>query len=398
LIAKKEIDPKDDLVLEGITIEDINEVIKTYKLKCPACDGEFKEANSFNLMFPLQVGADKESDNVAYLRGETAQVIFTHVKLLAEISRLKLPFGIAQIGKAFRNEISPRDFLFRVREFEQMEIEFFTHPKKKDDCPYYNDIKSQKINYYDNKKQTAATIDKLKANKWLKYWLALEYQWFLELGINAENIRVRQHTDQELAHYAQACFDIEYKFPFGWKEIYGNADRGTFDLMQHEKTSKKDLKLFDEETKEKTLPAVASEPSQGVGRAFLALMFDAYNDDKKRGNIVLKLNSRIAPVKVGIFPLVSNKENLLKVAYGVFDDLKEELHCQFDKSGSVGRRYARADEIGIPFCITVDFDSLEDKSVTIRDRDSTKQKRIKISDLRETLKNLIEGKTTFSKI
>lgn len=383
---------KDALVLEGINDEEINKVIKAYDLRCPKCKSEFKEANDFNLMFPVSVGAGKESDSVAYLRGETAQVIFTNFKILAETNRVKLPFGIAQVGKAFRNEISPRDFLFRVREFEQMEIEFFVHPDKIDDCPQHSEVNGMKINYYDNKKESKTTIGKLPANKWLQYWIAKQYEWFLDMGIRPENMRIRQHAKQELAHYASACFDIEYNFPFGWKEIYGNADRSDFDLSQHEKTSKKELKIFDEETKKKILPVVASEPSQGVGRAFLALMFDAYSTRKDESNndvVVLKLHPKLAPFKVAVFPLVNKLD---EQASEVFRLLKQDFNCFYDRSGSIGRRYARQDEIGTPYCITVDFDSEKNKDVTIRDRDSTEQVRIKMSDLRSVLSDLIAGK------
>lgn len=388
---------KDKLILEGINAEEINKVILAYNLRCPNCKAIFKEPKSFNLMFPVNVGAEKDKESTAYLRGETAQVIFTNFKLLAETNRVKLPFGIAQIGKAFRNEISPRDFLFRVREFEQMEMEFFTHPNEKDDCPEYSKVKNIKINFYDNKKESKTSIDTLPANKWLKYWLAKEYEWFVENGINPENLRIRQHAKSELAHYAKACFDIEYNFPFGWKEIYGNADRGDFDLSQHEKASKKELRLFNEETKEKILPHVASEPSQGVGRAFLAFMFDAFNFDKERGNVVLKLNSSLTPVKAAVFPLMK-KDGLDKKAEEVYSLIKKEFNCFYDVSGSIGRRYARQDEIGTPYCITIDHDSLKKNDVTIRDRDTTKQIRIKIKDLKETLNKLLNGEIDFKSL
>ena len=385
---------KDELVLEGITDEEINKVIKAYEIKCPKCGSEFKEANSFNLMFPLNVGAGKESDSTSYLRGETAQVIFTNFKLITETNRVKLPFGIAQVGKAFRNEISPRDFLFRVREFEQMEIEFFVHPDQREECPFYGEVKDIKINYHDNSKQSAIAIDKLPCNKWLRYWMAKEYEWFLEMGVKPENLRVRQHAEQELAHYASACFDIEYHFPFGWKEIYGNADRGDFDLAQHEKTSKKDQKIFDEETQKKVLPHVASEPSQGVGRAFLALMFDAYDDDAERGNIVMHFDPAVAPVKVGVFPLVK-KDPVGPKAQEIYNDLKKKFVAVYDTSGSIGRRYARNDEVGTPYCVTVDFDTIEKDDVTIRDRESTKQARVKISELSSVLSKLLAKEMQF---
>lgn len=388
---------KDQLVLEGITDEEINKVIKAYDLKCPSCKSQFKEANAFNLMFPLNVGAGKESDSTAYLRGETAQVIFANFKSIFETNRLKLPFGIAQVGKSFRNEISPRDFLFRVREFEQMEIEFFVHPDKREDCPQYDEVKDVKLKFYDNKKESQIKIDKLPCNRWLRYWIAKEYEWFLELGVKAENLRIRQHADEELAHYAGACFDIEYKFPFGWKEVYGNADRRDFDLGQHEKTSKKDMKIFDEATQQKVLPHVASEPSQGAGRAFLAVMFDAYDDDKERGNIVLHFDPSVAPVKVAVFPLLK-KEPLLDKAQAIYQDIKERFVTSYDVSGTVGRRYARNDEIGTPYCVTVDFDSLEKDDVTIRDRDTTEQVRVKISELRDILDKLIRKELDFKSL
>jgi len=228
-------------------------------------------------------------------------------------------------------------------------------------------------------------VSKKIAGEWHVYWLKELYQWFIDIGIKKENLRLREHLKDELAHYSSACFDIEYQFPFGWKEIHGNANRGTFDLEQHEKVSKKSMAVFNEETKDKVIPRVI-EPSQGTDRAFLAIMFDAYEDDKKRGNVVLKLKPSIAPVKVAVFPLVNKLE---KEAKNVYNSIRKEFTTTFDRSGSVGRRYARADESGIPYCITVDFDSKDDKSVTIRDRNTTKQVRVKIDDLKEKLTDLI---------
>ncbi len=371
---------------EGKSVDDILTIIKDNKLKCPSCGGGFKEPEHFNLMFKSEVGA--KEGNLAYLRPETAQSIFTNFKLVYDNARMKLPFGIAQTGKAFRNEISPRDFLFRCREFEQFEIEFFCHPDKLNDCLGYNKIKSLEFNYFDGKKQKKAKISDLKASKWHAYWLAEFYRFFLELGLSKDKLRITKHNKEKLAHYAAACFDIEYKFPFGWKEIHGNADRKQFDLTQHSKLSKNDMSIFDEETKQKIVPYVASEPSQGIGRAFLAFMFDAYDDDKKRGNIVLHLHPKLAPVKVGVFPLVNKLD---KEAKAVYDMLKDEFTCIYDRSGSVGRRYARADEAGVPFCCTIDFDSQKDKSITIRDKNSTKQVRVKISEIKETVRKLLEG-------
>jgi len=353
------------------------------------------EILEFNLMFKTNVGPLQDEKSVSYLRPETAQLIFANFKLVLDTTRQKLPFGIAQIGKAFRNEISPRDFLFRTREFEQMEIEYFIHPKEIK-CKYLNDL-NFKFNILtaelqkQNKQHLEMTIgDMLKHNllgEWHAYWLKEVYNWFLSLGINPNNLRTREHLKDELAHYSSACFDIEYKFPFGWREIHGNANRGQFDLEQHKKLSKQNLEVYDEESKEKILPRVI-EPSQGVDRAFLAFMFDAYNDDKERGNIVLKLNPKLAPIKLGIFPLVNKLEAEAKKVY---EELRKEFSCQYDRSGSVGRRYARADEIGIPFCITIDFDTLKDDSITIRNRDTTRQIRVKIGNIKETVSKLING-------
>ncbi len=382
---------------DGIAAEKINEIIKQHNIKCPKCKGNLKEAKAFNLMFTTTVGAGDESALTSYLRPETAQLIFANFRQIADIGRVKLPFGIAQIGKAFRNEISPRDFLFRSREFEQFEIEFFVHPKKVNECVFYDEIKDFELNVltaerkeknmeHDELKISELVERKIFKTKWHAYWTAKYYQWFLKYGIKKENLRLREHAKEELAHYASACFDIEYRFPFGWKEIHGNADRGQFDLNQQAKESKKDLSIYDEETKEKVIPYVASEPSQGIERAMLAFLFEAYKDDKERGNIVLNLHPKLAPVKVGVFPLVNKLD---EEARKVYNELKNDFVTTFDRSGSIGRRYARADEQGIPFCITVDFDTLNDKSVTIRDRDTTKQERVKIDDLKKVLRELL---------
>ena len=373
-------------------------------LKCAKCNQELESRGQFNLMFSTQVGPVTAKENIAYLRPETAQVIFTNYKLVQESARKKLPFGIAQTGKAFRNEISPRDFLFRSREFEQFEIEFFVNPNKVNECPHIKEVEKMKVQILTQKNQEKneehielsikEIIEKKIASSWHAYWLAQFYKFFTDLGIKKENLRLREHLKDELAHYASACFDIEYKFPFGWKEIHGDADRGQFDLKQHMEFSKASLEYFDEESKEKVIPYVAAEPSQGIDRAFLTFLIDAYNNDQERGNIVLRLDPRLAPVKIGIFPLV-NKLN--KDARKVYDLLKEEFVCQFDTSGSVGRRYARADETGIPYCITFDFDSLKDKAVTIRNRNDTKQIRVKTNKLKDVLNKLLNNELKFDK-
>ncbi|MBU0536579.1 MAG: glycine--tRNA ligase, partial [Nanoarchaeota archaeon] len=255
---------------DGISKEDISKLVKENKIKCPNCKGELGEPRQFNLMFETNVGP--VSGNISYLRPETAQLIFTNFRLVQEHARMKLPFGIAQVGKAFRNEISPRDFMFRCREFEQFEIEFFVHPKKADDCPMLKDFEKMEVNILlegdkEHKKMAIKDmVTKKILSKWHAYWLSQFYKFFLDLGINKDNLRIRQHVKDELAHYARACFDLEYNFPFGWKEIHGNADRQSFDLTQHANASKKDLSFFDEDTKEKVVPAVI-EPSQGIGRA-----------------------------------------------------------------------------------------------------------------------------------
>jgi len=356
------IEEKTEISADGMKADEINEIVDKENLSCPKCKGGFKRVEQFNLMFKTNVGPVESEESIAYLRPETAQLIFTNFKQVQETARLKLPFGIAQIGKAFRNEISPRNFLFRCREFEQMEIEYFIHPKAINKCPYIDEVLDYSILIYsaemqDKGKEKEGKImtmkqaldEKVIKTKWHAYWLAVEHKWFADLGGKSENFRIRQHVSTEKSHYALDTWDLEYKFPFGWKELQGMANRTDFDLQQHIKHSKKDLSLYDEETKEKVVPHVVAEPSQGVDRAFLVFMFDAYNDDKKRGNVVLKLHPSLAPVKVGIFPLV-NKLN--DEARKVYELLRKEFACQFDTSGSVGRRYARADEIGIPYCIT----------------------------------------------
>jgi len=378
------IEEKLNISAEGMSAKDINTLIAennlTYKGE------EFEEVNGFHLMFSTEIGA--EGGNTSYLRPETCQSIFPNFKLIMESSRQRLPFGIAQIGKAFRNEISPRDFLFRLREFEQMELEFFLHPNK--ECDVLT-IEHKKITFQflsseeQDKSSELTTIsiaDLLKAKKltkWHAYWLAEMYVWYTKiLKFSNENIRIREHTKKELSHYSSATFDIDYKFPFGFKEILGVANRGTYDLTQHQEHSKSKLEVFDEASQERVMPTVI-EPSQGVDRLFLAMLFEAYNHDKERGNVVLHLPNDFAPMYCSVFPLVKNKEEVLSKAKKVYEMLRTEFTTSFDVSGSIGRRYARADELGTPYCITIDFE--EDDSVTVRNRDSTKQERVKIEEL-----------------
>ena len=364
------------------------------KAKCD-CGGEYdeKSAKDFQLMFKTKVGETEE----AYLRPETAQLIFSNFKSVYENSRRKLPFGIAQIGKAFRNEIAPRDFLFRSREFEQMEIEYFV--KSGSICLYkipneeilVYSAEAQENNQEPVKMKLKEAFEKEIIKKdWHAYWLGISFSWFKKLGANPENFRIRQHRKDELAHYSSDCWDLEYKFPFGWRELEGIADRGNFDLVQHEKFSKKDLKIFNEETKEKMFPEVVCEPSLGVERSFLVFILDGYYYSKKRENVVLKLNPKLSPIKAAVFPIVKQKEfeNLAKM---VVEDLQQEFFVVYDESGSIGRRYSRNDESGTPYCITIDEKSLKNKDVTVRWRDTAEQVRIKIKDLREALRKAIGG-------
>lgn len=389
---------------DGISKEDITKLVVENKIKC-SCGGAFAAGRQFNLMFSTNVGPVETENSKAYLRPETAQLMFTNFRLVTEHARMKLPFGIAQQGRAFRNEISPRDFLFRCREFELMELEYFIHPEKTQ-CPFLDEVLDTTLLIFSaeaqqkNQKPTRMTITEALAkgvikSQWHAYWLATSFNWFVKLGAKPENFRIRQHLPTEKSHYAVDTWDIEYNFPFGWKELQGIANRGDFDLKQHMLHSKTDLSLFDEETQKKVIPHVVAEPALGVERTFLVFLFDAYSYDTERGNVVLRLHPKLAPVKVAVLPLV-NKLN--DKAREVFGQLKPFVPCTYDKSGSIGRRYARNDEIGTPYCATIDFETLQDKMVTIRDRDSTKQKRILITDLVRIIDDLIEGRTTFNKL
>ena len=371
------------------------------KVKCE-CGGKYISQGEFNLMFKTNVGAIDTEE--AYLRGETAQAMFMDFKLIQETSRLKLPFGIAQVGRCFRNEIAPRDFLFRSREFHIGEFEFFISPEEKKcellDKEHLNvkfrflDEETQKKGKEELKDATIKEIiKKKKLGEWHAYWLAEQIMWFKNLGLN--EIKVREHTKDELSHYSSATFDIDYEYPFGSKEVAGIADRGQFDLTQHQKESGGNMEIFDEMAGKKVLPRVI-EPTFGMERIFLAVLTKAYNYDSKRKNIVLKIPPKLAPVKAAIFPIVKQPK-FEKIAEQVVDILKKEWKVVYDKSGSIGRRYARNDEIGTPYCITIDGDSIKNRDVTIRERDSTKQIRVKVSELKNTLRKLIEGEIDFEK-
>lgn len=374
------------------------------KKNCEFCGGDLdkKSAKELNLLFSTKVGA--ENGFTAYLRGESAQAMFLDFKLITETSRAKLPFGIAQIGKCFRNEISPRDFLFRSREFTIAEFEFFTHPDK-DNCELLDkshlavEVRLLDKETQDKGKTTVkkSSIEKMikdkRVGEWHAYWLAEQLLWFKDLGINMEKIKVREHKKSELSHYSTATFDLDYEYPFGSKEVAGNANRGQYDLKQHMKESNESLELFDEESKKKIIPKVI-EPTFGVDRVFLAILIDALENDKERGNYVLKINPKLAPVKLGVFPLVNKLNDKSREVYNL---LKGEFTCFYDSKSSIGRRYARQDEIGTPICCTVDFQSLKDDTITLRDRDSTRQIRVKIKDLIKVLKRFFDGEK-FSKL
>ncbi len=330
---------------------------------CPSCGGELTEPRLFNLMFKTFMGPVEEEASVVYLRPETAQGIFVNFQNVVNTTRKRLPFGIAQIGKAFRNEITTGNFIFRSREFEQMEIEFFVKPGTDE--------------------------------KWFDYWLEERSNWYVKLGIKKENLRLRPHTKGELAHYARACHDIDYLFPMGWAELEGIANRGDFDLVQHAKHSGKSLEYFDDETKEHFVPYII-EPSAGVDRSALAFLCDAYDEeaDKEEIRVVLHLHPTLAPIKVAVLPL-SRREKLVEVAKQIHADLRQCWMVQYDDTQSIGRRYRRQDEIGTPFCVTIDFQSLEDAQVTIRERDTMNQIRVPISELKATLAAKLSGEELF---
>jgi glycyl-tRNA synthetase len=324
--------------------------------KCPECGGALTEARPFNLMFKTYQGPVEETGNEIHLRPETAQGMFVNFLNILDSRHPKLPFGLAQIGKSFRNEITPGNFTFRTREFEQMEIEYFVNPQD--------------------------------AEKALSEWIASRFNWYLALGIKSENLRQRQHGKDELAHYAHACMDVEYKFPFGWAELEGIANRSDYDLKQHAQYSAKDLQYFDDAKKEKFYPYII-EPSGGVDRAVLAFLIDAYQEEqvKEDTRIVLKLNKELAPVKTAVLPLLRNRPEIVELAKKISQDLKKSFAAVYDDTGSIGKLYRRQDEVGTLYCVTVDVQTLEDKQVTVRDRDSMQQERISIDKLKEYLIN-----------
>jgi len=370
------------------------------KVKCN-CGGEFEKTGVFDMLFKTSVGALEKED--AYLRGETAQAMFMDFKLVQQTSRMQLPFGIAQIGRCFRNEIAPRDFLFRLREFHIAEFEFFIHPEERK-CNLLTkkhlmlklkllDAETQKKTKKDLKETTIKKmLNEKRLEEWHAYWLAEQILWFYSLGLN--EIKIREHIDSERAFYSSATFDIDYEYPFGSEEVAGNANRGQYDLTQHIKESKEKIEIFDESTGKKVIPKVI-EPTFGMERVFLAILTKAYSKNQKN-ETVLCLYPKLAPIKAAVFPIVKKPE-FEKIAKEVFDELKKEWNVVYDKGGSIGRRYARNDEIGTPFCITIDGESIKKKDVTIRDRDTTKQIRVKVLELKNILGKLINGEIEFEK-
>ena len=365
------------------------------KVKCE-CGGDYETKGEFNLMFKTSIGALNPMD--AYLRGETAQGMFMDFKVIQQTSRLQLPFGIAQIGRCFRNEIAPRDFLFRSREFNIGEFEFFIHPEDFK-CSLLNEKHLiLKVKLLDSETQLEGReelkevsigemLKKGKLDEWHAYWLAEQVIWFKKIGLH--EIKIREHTKEELSHYSSATFDIDYMYPFGSLEVSGIANRGQYDLTQHQKESKQDLDVFDEKTKSKVVPRVI-EPTFGMERVFLAVLTKSYNYNKERDYIVLKLPPKLAPIKAAVFPIIKKPE-YEKISEDIVKELKEEFNVIYDRSGSIGRRYARNDEIGTPLCITIDDKTPEDHTVTVRDRDTTKQVRVKINKLKEAVKSVVNG-------
>ncbi|MGB4199445.1 MAG: glycine--tRNA ligase [Tepidanaerobacteraceae bacterium] len=345
-----------NMKVEGKSVQELTEIIHGNEIKCPTCGMvAWTEARVFNLMFKTFQGVTEDSSSIVYLRPETAQGIFINFKNVLDSSRMKLPFGIAQIGKSFRNEITPGNFIFRTREFEQMELEFFVKPGEDE--------------------------------KWFEYWRQFMMDFFVSLGVKKENLRFRDHSPEELSHYSKATTDLEYKFPFGWGELWGTANRTDYDLSRHIEYSGKTLTYFDPEENKHIVPYVV-EPSLGADRAILVLLCDAYDEEEVQGEtrVVLRLSPVIAPIKCAILPL-SRKEPLEELARKIYGDLRKHYHAEYDNTGSIGKRYRRQDEIGTPFAITVDFESLEDNKVTIRDRDTMKQDRVEIDKIKDYLKD-----------
>lgn len=347
-----------DMIADGMTDKELIDFINENKIPCPKCGKtNFTDIRKFNLMFKTFQGVTEDTTSQIYLRPETAQGIFVNFKNAMRTTRKKLPMGIAQIGKAFRNEITPGNFIFRTREFEQMELEFFCKPG--------TDL------------------------EWFEYWRSFCKNWLLNLGIDEKNIRLRDHSKEELVFYSKATTDIEFAFPFGWGELWGVADRTDYDLSKHMEHSKQDLTYLDPETNERYVP-YCIEPSLGADRAALAFLCNSYEEEEiAEGDtrIVLHLHPTIAPFKLAVLPL---SKKLSEKAEEVYEKLSKKYMCDYDVTGSIGKRYRRQDEIGTPYCVTVDFDTLEDETVTVRDRDTMEQVRLKIDELDKWIEEKLE--------
>lgn len=345
-------------LVEGLSPEELEDIINENKIKCPNCGKhDWTKVRKFNLLFPVQLGIVEGEQGQAYLRGETAQGIFINFKNVVDSTRVRLPFGIGQIGKSFRNEITPGNSVFRTIEFEQGEIEYFFDPNRSNWEEIFNE------------------------------WKARIFEFVLkDLGIREENLRWREHDDKERSFYSKKTEDMEYKFPFGFKELWGLAYRTDYDLSQHANVSKQDLVIMDPETNQKIVPHVI-EPAVGINRLLLMVLVDAYSEQENR--TVLKLHPKLAPYKAAVFPLLANKPELVEKARGIYDKLKSEFNISWDDRGNIGKRYLSQDEAGTPYCITVDFQTLEDDTVTVRDRDTATQERVEISKLFDFIKEKI---------
>jgi glycyl-tRNA synthetase len=360
------IEQKTGRQVEGATPEELTRLVGEAGIACPHCGQRaWTDARRFNMMFTTHIGPVADSGNLVYLRPETAQAIFVQYKNILQTQRVKLPFGVAQIGKAFRNEITPGNFIFRLLEFEQMEIEYFIRPE-----------------------EWEARFEE---------WLAAQQAWLAHIGIGPEKLRLAEHPREKLSHYSRRTVDIEYRFPFGWGELYGLAYRTDFDLAQHQQHSGEDLTYFEQESGARFLPHVI-EPTFGVDRTLLIALLDAYDEEETQDvngkpytRVVLRLHPRLAPVKAAVLPLMKKPE-LVAVADEIAADLSGSLAVEYDETGNIGRRYRRQDEIGTPFCVTIDHDTLTDRAVTVRDRDSMAQERVPIADLHHWLWARVHGR------
>jgi len=386
--------------VEGKPVKELTEIINSEKIKCPRCGGPLGEVKLFNLMLKTEISP--VGGQTAYLRPETAQNIFTSFQRLFRTARSKLPFGVAQVGRSFRNEISPRHFIIRVREFNQVEIEMFYDPQKPE-CKKFDEIKNKKIMMFTREaqkknlkpvKMTAEELLKKRIvpSEWLVYFIVKEFEFYKSLGIPEDSLRFREMLKEEIPHYSAGNYDLDINFEFGWKETVGNAIRTDHDLKNHMKNSGQNLSVTTDDNR-KIIPWVA-EPSFGIDRTIAGILLHCFVEDKKRGWNWFKFPAKITPYPVAVFPLV-NKDEIPKKAKEVYQTLKKDFDVLYDDSGSIGRRYARADEIGTIFAITIDYQTLEDQTCTIRNRDDTFQVRVKIENLSSILSSLIKGQLKF---